>query len=445
MRVPLLWILQVFVRTDQVTSGNDGAAAATAAAASGSSNQATSQSLDWVYGEHSSGASGWFPRCAGNFFSFSSANSLAALQLQPLDSQGGTFALGSAITRNELPAPKCRALLVDALKTLWRCEGLYVQALGVLVGGFIQPLEMRDSKAKQALLADPYLAICANQLRDLFFYHSQFFKACGLAATGLDHENGLESKSEGGAAADEQQQLLALATSLSALISRFTLYREYVSNLPAAFDALFSTSGKLGKPLAKFLEQHPLPLLDVSDSSSSEEKSSKGGAAAAAAAAATAAKNNLAARLEVPAKHYREYLPVLELLLRCVEVSVPGGRSGGGGSSGNNNSSSSSAPAAAATAALGACFVDLNKATSTVDLARASSLTNARLLELQSQFVGRVQVVSKGRQLLQGGKLFKIHASDKTSATKEQRVVHLFNDVLIYSIPMAGGRLQFRK
>jgi len=429
------------VRADQVPSGNDGSAAATAAAASasGAGTQATSQSLGWVYGEHSSGASGWFPRCAGNFFSIDSANSTTAMKLEPLDSKGGIFAAGNAITRNELPAPQCRALLVAALKNLWRCEGLYVQALGVLVGGFIQPLEMRDSKAKQTLLADPYLTICANQLRDMFFYHSQFFKACGVAANGLDSEH-LEAKSDSqgssSSAHDEQEQLLALANGLSALISRFTLYREYVSNLPAAFNALFSSSGKLGKPLAKFLEQHPLPLLDESHDDSGEgNSSSKGGAAAAAAAAA---KSNLAARLEAPAKHYREYQPMLELLLRCVTASAPGvGRTGG-------NSSAPAAPAAAA-AALGASFVDLTKATSTVDLARASSLTNARLLELQSQFVGRVQVLAKGRQLLQGGKLFKIHASDKTSATKEQRVVHLFNDVLIYSIPMSSGRLQFRK
>jgi hypothetical protein len=425
---------QVLVGADQATSG-DGAAA-------GSGGD--TQSLDWVYGEHSSGAAGWFPRCCGTFFGFgsagdsagasTSAGALAAavarpplLRLEPLDGHGGVFALGGAISRGDLPAPSCRALLVAALRSLWCSEGLYVQGLGVLVGGFVQPLEVRDSPAKQTLLGDPYVAMATHQLRDLFFYHTQFFKACGQAADGLQSDGG-----NGGLASAEQQRLLTVAAGLSALVFRFTLYRDYVSNLPAATDALFASGGKLSKPLAKFLEQHPLPppLLSSADGRAS---------AGVSAAAATASSNssNLAARFEWPARQYREYQPIFELLLRC--AAAPGGCAHAA------RSGDSSSIGADVQQVLSACLVEVSSATAAVNVARAVGRSVARLLALQSLFVGRVQVIAKGRQLLHGGKLFKIHAADKTSASKEQRVVHLFNDVLIYSIPKAGGRLQFRK
>jgi hypothetical protein len=346
------------------------------------------------------------------------------LRLEPLDGHGGVFALGGAISRGDLPAPSCRALVVAALRSLWCSEGLYVQGLGVLVGGFVQPLEVRDSPAKQTLLGDPYVAMATHQLRDLFFYHTQFFKACGQAADGLQSDGG-----NGGLASAEQQRLLTVAAGLSALVSRFTLYRDYVSNLPAATDALFASGGKLSKPLAKFLEQHPLPppLLSSADGRASDSAGVSG-----VAATASSYSSNLAARLELPMRQYREYQPIFELLLRC--AAAPGGCAHAASSSG-----------ADVQHVLSSCLVEVSSATAAVNVARAVGRSTARLLALQSLFVGRVQVIAKGRRLLHGGKLFKIHAADKTSASKEQRVVHLFNDVLIYSIPKAGGRLQFRK
>jgi hypothetical protein len=63
------------------------------------------------------------------------------------------------------------------------------------------------------------LAILLGKLRDLFFYHSQFARACG----------------RGG---DVGSWAAALATGLTDLSARFSLYEEYLASWPDAQAAL---------------------------------------------------------------------------------------------------------------------------------------------------------------------------------------------------------------
>ena len=241
--------------------------------------------LEWAYGENSSGAAGWFPRSRGQVFDFAEGAAGAegsALRLQPAAGAAGVYGVGPAL--EALPVAGRGRLLGAALSSLAAAEGAYVQSLGLLVAGFVQPLEKRDSKAKQLLLEDstvrrnhvwfcaptenqktalervgrgvtiieklphPHacsssqcsllacslgaarcekVAILTGQLRDLFFYHSEFLKGCAVAAEGL-------GKAGPGGPDDERARLVAVATGLSELIARFTLYEEFLANWPGA-------------------------------------------------------------------------------------------------------------------------------------------------------------------------------------------------------------------
>ena len=77
-------------------------------------------------------------------------------------------------------------------------------------------------------------------------------------------------------------------------------------------------------------------------------------------------------------------------------------------------------------------FVELSKATAKVDKAYDSYQDERELLHVQAQFVGKVSIFQRGRRLVFSDRLFKVLAKD---ASKEPRIVHLFNDIIVYSIP----------
>ena len=64
------------------------------------------------------------------------------------------------------------------------------------------------------------------------------------------------------------------------------------------------------------------------------------------------------------------------------------------------------------------------------------------LLAIQKLFVGRVEIFQRGRHLVHAGKLFLMTSKD--GIKKEERFMHAFNDIIVYSKPR-GKKLQFRK
>lgn len=183
---------------DQVLVGGDGADA---------------ESLDWLFGEHQGGDCGWFPRHTGQFFVFDTGANAGAgavigsqMRLRP---QAGPGAFGVPAAVGMLPGASRACLVGGIVAALEAAEAGFAEGcLGALVGAFVAPLELRDSKAKISLVTDPNVAILCGQVRDLHTYHGAFLRKLRAAQAMLPNEAGA---------------VAAVAAALVDLTSRFML------------------------------------------------------------------------------------------------------------------------------------------------------------------------------------------------------------------------------
>mmetsp|Transcript_6224 Transcript_6224/g.15619 ORF Transcript_6224/g.15619 Transcript_6224/m.15619 type:complete len:424 (-) Transcript_6224:2319-3590(-) len=186
------------------------------------------------------------------------------------------------------------------------------------------------------------------------------------------------------------QYLLSLGAAFSELASRFELYTDYLKNQGPLMEALSDKS--IAELMFTHLRDNPLPPY----------------------------KNmQIDELLKLPLVQYREYRWMLEVVVALLPASDTSTKM-----------------------ALEQAVSILKAATLRVDNAAEEGAREMELLAIQKLFVGRVEIFQRGRRLVHAGKLFLMTSKD--GIKKEERFMHAFNDIIVYSKPR-GKKLQFRK